>query len=315
MGKLFFFKRNRTVLCSLKGRCSGVSLFKYLNEYVFDKIKETLPGANKLVYCSRNFLRRETPHYTCQKGSITVEASIVLPLFACFFSFLLFYFRIMEVQLSVQNALEETGRSLAIMAVKELEEPGEEPDYLLLAKGMLVQRMGDDALIRQYVSGGTLGVSLLTSEFDGDEVLLNANYVMRFPVKIFGMQDFLVCQSASFRKWNGWHAWNGKESASALVYVTEYGEVYHMRRSCAYLDLSIQEIAYSELGSKRNQNGETYDACERCGNQSDRTGSVYITNYGECYHYAVTCSGLKRTIFQKQLSEVGGLPACSKCSK
>ena len=99
----------------MKGRCSGVSLFKYLNEYVFDKIKETLPGANKLVYRSRNFLRRETPHYTCKKGSITVEASIVLPLFACFFSFLLFYFRIMEVQLIVQNALEETGSSLAIM--------------------------------------------------------------------------------------------------------------------------------------------------------------------------------------------------------
>lgn len=299
----------------MKGRCSGVSLFMYLNEYMLDKTKETLPGANKLVYCSRNFLRREAPHYTCRKGSLTVEASVILPLFACFFSFLLFYFRVMEVQLVVQNALEETGRSLAIMAVKELEKPGEATDYLMIAKGMLMLKLEDDVLIGQYVSGGALGVSLLASEFKGDDILLNASYVIRFPVRLFGAQDFLVCQSARYRKWNGWHERLDSGNAAALVYVTEYGEVYHMRRSCAYLDLSVREASYADLGSMRNQNGESYDACELCVNSSDRTGIIYITNYGERYHYAITCSGLKRTIFRKQLSEVGGLPACSKCSK
>ena len=299
----------------MKGRCSGVSLFKYLNKKLFDKLKETLPGADRLVYCSRNFLRREAPHYTCKKGSLTIEASVILPLCACFFSFLLFYFRIMEVQLVVQNALEETGRSLAVMAAKELEDSDEKPDYLILAKGLLLLKLEDDALIRQYVSGGALGVSLLTSEFDGEEVLLKANYVMRFPVRLFGIQDFLVCQSARYRKWNGWRGSVETGNIAELVYVTEYGEVYHMRRSCAYLDLSVQEISYAELEGKRNRNGEIYDVCERCRNESDTTGVVYITNYGESYHYVITCSGLKRTIFQKQFAEVGGLPACSKCSK
>ena len=299
----------------MKGRCSGVSLFKYLNEYVFDKTKETLPGANKLVCCSQNLLKREAPHYTCKKGSLTVEAAVILPIFACFFSFLLFYFRIMEVQFVVQNALEETGRSLSIMAVKELEEPDKEPDYLVAAKGMLALKLENDALIRQYVSGGALGVSLLGSKFDGDDVLLNANYVMRFPVRLFGMRDFLVCQSTRYRKWNGWHEQSDIESVSAVVYVTEYGEVYHMRRSCPYLELSIQQISYADLGSERNRNGEVYDACERCKNESDKAGIVYITNYGESYHYTITCSGLKRTIFRQRLVEVGGLPACSKCSK
>ena len=292
-----------------------MSLFIYLNKYLFCNRKETLPGANKRVCCLRNFLKREAPHYTCSKGSLTVEASVIVPLFACFFAFVLFFFRIMEVQLIVQNALEETGRGLAVMAVKELEEPDETMDYLVMAKGMLLLKLNDDVVIQQYVSGGALGVSLLTSDFDGNDILLRANYVMRFPMRLFGIQDFLVCQSARYRKWNGWCGTLGSENTTGLVYVTEYGEVYHLRRSCAYLDLSVQKVGYVEVGNLRNLNGEIYDACEKCGNQSNELGSVYITDYGECYHYALSCSGLKRTIFQKQLSEVGGLPACSKCSK
>jgi len=246
---------------------------------------------------------------------LTVEASVIVPLFACFFAVVLFFFRVMEAQLIVQNALEETGRGLAVFAVKELEEPGESVDYRVLAKGMLLLKLKDDTVIQQYVSGGALGISLLTSDFEGDDILLRANYVMRFPVRLFGIQDFLVCQSARYRKWNGWNGILGSGSATELVYVTEYGEVYHLRRSCAYLDLSIRKVAYVELQNLRNQNGEVYDACEKCGDQGNKLGSVYITDYGECYHYMLSCGGLKRTIFQKQLSEVGGLPACSKCSK
>lgn len=298
----------------MKGRCSGVSLLHNLY-LLYYKIKETLPGALKYFYCLRIIRKREAPHCTCPKGSLTVEASIILPLFACFFSFLLFYFRIMEVQLIVQNALEETGRNLALLSVKELEEPSEELSYLALAKGMLFVKLKDEELVEQYVSGGALGVSLLTSDCEGDYIMLNANYVMRFPIKLFGIQDFLICQRTQFRKWNGWHASTGNRDVIELVYVTEYGEVYHMRRSCTYLDLSIQKIAYVELSIKRNSDGEAFEACELCGEESMAAGYVYITNYGERYHSSLACSGLKRTIYQKQLSEVGGMPACTKCSK
>jgi len=299
----------------VKGRCSGVSLFIYHHKYVFCKRKETLPGANKRVCYLRNFLKREAPHYTCPNGSLTVEASIIVPLFACFFAFILFFFRVMEVQLLVQDALEETGRGLAVLASKETEETVESIDYLIQAEGLLLLNLKNDELIQQYVSGGITGISLLTSDFSGDDILLRANYVMRFPVRLFGIQDFLVCQSARYRKWNGWHGIWENGSAVQTVYVTEYGEVYHLHRDCAYLDLSIRKVAYVELEHLKNKNKESYDACEKCGNQGNKFESVYITDYGDCYHYTLSCSGLKRTIYQKQLSETGGLPACSKCSK
>lgn len=292
-----------------------MSLFDYFYSIFYYKIKETLPGALKRLCCSRFVHKREAPHCTWSKGSLTIEAAVILPLFACFFAFLLFYFRIMEVQLIVQDALEDTGRSLAILSVKELEEPTVEMSYLTTAKGVLLLKLKEEPLIEQYVSGGALGVSLMTSEFDGDYILLNANYVMRFPIKLFGNQDFLICQKTQFRKWNGWHGVTECDGLIELVYVTEYGEVYHMRRSCAYLDLSIQKISYAELAGKRNYNGESYRVCELCGGEGTTFASIYITNYGECYHNTITCSGLKRTVYQKLLSEVGGMPACTKCSK
>ncbi len=298
----------------MKGRCSGVSLFGqiYSNFY---KIKETLPGALKYLYCSPKNPKREAPHCTCKAGSLTIEASVIIPLFCGVIAFLLFYFRVMEVQIVVQNALEDTGRKLAILAVKELEEPEEEISYLVMAKGMLSLKLKDEPVIEQHVGGGALGIGLLMSEFEGDYIQLKANYAMHFPIELFGNQNFVICQTTYFRKWNGWHGQIQNDGTMEMVYVTEYGEVYHMRRSCVYLDLSIQKILYMELPAKQNYNGEIYRACELCSKESTPVPNVYITNYGDCYHNTITCSGLKRTIYQKLLSEVGGMPACKKCSK
>lgn len=299
----------------MKGRCSGVSLFNCFSTYIiYYKIRKPLPGVLKSLYSLCCFSKRETPHCACRKGSMTIEAAIVLPLFVGFFAFILFYFRIMQVQLTVQGALEETGRNLALLAVKELEEPVENIGYEVIAKGMLSLKLKDDRFIEQYVSGGATGVMLAMSEFEGDYIELNANYIMKFPIKFWGKRDFLICQRTQFRKWNGWHGVLINPEIAELVYVTEYGEVYHMRRSCTYLNLSIQKILREELEIRRNYSGERYEICELCGDESD-SAVVYITNYGECYHNTITCSGLKRIIYQKLLSEVGGMPACTKCSK
>lgn len=175
-------------------------------------------------------------------------------------------------------------------------------------------KLKDEKLVAQYVSGGAVGVSLFTSDFEGDYILLNANYVMDFPINILGKLDFFVCQKTQFRKWSGWHSMVESDAWEEWVYITEYGEVYHMRRSCPYLELSIQKIFLFELKTKRNLNGELYEACERCeGGQSD--GVVYITDYGDKYHCTLACGGLKRIIYQRKRSEVGGMKACLKCSK
>jgi len=299
----------------VKGRCIGVSLFHNLLELFYNnKIIKSFPGARIILFCTHTHNKREAPQCTCMKGSITIEASMIIPFFTCFFAAFLFFFRVMQVQLLVQGALEETGRNLAILSVKELEEEVSHIEYLGLAKGMFCMKLLEEELVEQYVEGGAVGVSLLASDFEGDYIALNANYVVDFPVKLLGNLDILVSQNTLFRKWNGWHTIAEGQNAEMWVYVTEHGEVYHMRKSCPYLDLSIRKVFAGTLGSRRNSNGERYRACGRCtmGSYQDM---VYITDYGDRYHKTQDCSALKRTIYQKRQSEVGGMDACSKCSK
>ena len=80
---------------------------------------------------------KETPGCTCPSGSMTLEAAVVVPILACLFTFVLFFFRVMQVQLCVQDALEDTGRTLSVYAaVKD----SQEEKYAVLAKVCLLQR-------------------------------------------------------------------------------------------------------------------------------------------------------------------------------
>lgn len=299
----------------MKGRCIRVSLLrKFIMFFSNNKTKKSLPGAQAVLFCSRMHNQRETPSCICRKASITMEASIVLPLVVSFFVGLMFFFRMMQVQLVIQGVLEETGRSMALLSVKELEEGESDIGYLELAKTMVYLKLKDEELVEQYIIGGAVGVNLLASEFRGDYVFLKADYIMKFPIGLFGKTDFLISQRAGYRKWNGWHGQIDENLLEDWVYVTTYGEVYHMRKSCPYLELSIQAIDTYELSTKRNLNGEIYEACEQC--EAEQTsGIVYVTDYGEKYHDSLECGGLKRIIYQKRRSEVGSREACKKCSK
>ena len=292
-----------------------MSLFyKCIAFFYNNKTRKSFPGVLSLSLCPFRKNQKETPQCTRQKGSITVEASIIIPLYICFFVTILFFFRIMQVQIVVQGELEEVGRKLSVVSMKEVESEILEMEYLGLAKGLLYLELKEEVLIEKYVMGGAIGVNLLASEFDEDYISLNANYLVRFPLKLLGGMDVLIFQNTRFRKWNGWSGADAEVGSEDWVYVTEYGEVYHIRRSCPYLKLTIRNVFATELNTMKNVNGECYDKCERCGAGENRF-MVYITDYGNRYHYSLECSGLKRTIYYKKRSEVGEMEACSKCWK
>lgn len=286
----------------------GVSLMSIsvgkINEYL---VIEALPEGMTTV---------GTPPFVYKKGSFTLEAALLLPMLACFFACILFFFPIMQIQLSVQSALDQTGRNLAILAVREkTEEDAESLGYLVLAQSAVYLELQQDELIKKYVTGGVMGISLLASEFEEDYIVLNANYRVKIPLTILGKQSFSMSQKACFRKWTGWHVVDVQKQKDMLVYLTIYGEVYHMRKSCPYLTLSICKAEKIYVPILRNENGAKYKECLVCRYEKENTSFVYVTKYGEKYHYSIECKGLKRTIYQKSLSEVEGMEACAKCWK
>ncbi len=280
------------------------------------KIENTFPEDSIFLYDDiRKKHHRETPQCTCLEGSITVEAALIIPIFACFFAFVLFYFQIMQIYIGVQGSLEQAGGRAAVLAELETKEEAKgNLEYLALIKGQMYLSLKENLAVANYVEGGVMGISLLTSEFKGDYVLLKANYRIRFPIKLFGRIDFSVTQKTRFRKWTGWHSLEETDD-EIFVYLTQYGEVYHLRKSCPYLDLSIHPVSLEQLSKLRNANGEKYDNCLFCIKNEVEKREVYITNYGNKYHSSINCIGLKRVIYQKKLSELGGISGCRKCSR
>lgn len=249
---------------------------------------------------------KEAPRCARRRAAFTLEAAVIMPLLASFFVSLLFFFRVMQVEVEVKKALSDTTRELAVMAVKD-ETAGE----LLLAKALFIKNMQGRSEAASYVSGGIAGISLAKSAFAGYEIDLKAQYRMKLPVTIFGKKSFKFIQQASGRKWVGQTADEGAEEV--WVYITETGTVYHRLRTCSHLTLSVHSIPAAQITDARNDNDNKYRECSLCAGKNIENGQVYITDEGDCYHTDISCSGLKRTIQMVRLSDLTGWRGCSRC--
>lgn len=288
-----------------------VSLYSYQKSAQNNKKRKvkSLPGSrNILTFLSVIYSHKGTPRCTRLSAVFTLEAAIILPMMACFFVSILFFFRIMQVETEVQKGLNDTGRQLAVCLTDE----GGSAAGIVAAQVLFLKEMAGREEAERYISGGSLGISLLESEFEKDEIHLKASYHIRLPVRIFWFWDFAMVQRADCRKWTGWSENGETGEADQWVYITETGEVYHTLSTCTHLELSIRGVDREQLSLLRNEAGEKYQKCTLCA-ENPGGGRVFITNQGDCYHSNLNCSGIKRTVSMIRLSEVGTRRKCSRC--
>lgn len=273
-----------------------------------NKTKNSLPENNMTNDCHT---RKETPQCTCQEGSLTLEAAFVIPCLVCFFVTVLFFFRVLQVQLAIQEAADHTARKLAVyMAV------GNEKEIWNQAavKVLLLKELKDSGVTGKYLKGGTAGISLAQSDWSKEDVCLKLRYRFRCPIQLFGLQEISVTSVAVSRKWTGWReVEENKDSSDVWVYIAKTGSTYHKSDECTHLMLSIQSVEESALNSLRNENGGKYKKCTICAKVINKWNRVYITNQGDRFHYDLNCSGIKRTVSKIRLSEAGGRKPCSRC--
>lgn len=257
-------------------------------------------------------LKKETPPCIRAEASYTAEASVILPLFTGFMVFLLFFFRMLQVQQIVGNALVETGREMAVIAYEE--QNGYAGSSLPLAKIKLLLKLQESGSVAQFVSGGKYGISLSRSDLSGNYVELTADYSLRLPIGLFGRQEIAVSQRVKCRKWTGSQGTDeAGEGEEQIVYITPCGSAYHRDKNCSYLRLSVRQVPASEVENFRNADGGKYYKCRKCMKDQEMHSMVYITAYGNRYHTTTDCMELKRTIQAVRLSQVGSRHACGKC--
>lgn len=242
-----------------------------------------------------------------RQASLTVEASLVLPIFLYAMLFIAYIGQLVICQDAVQWALTRIAREASA-------------EYGATHSELLKSSLYYQTKFAAYMKGQGLTVSFGESRLlqKEDEIDLVVTYRMETPLPMFSIHTISMRQRVHTRAFTGVKR-RGKEErhTDKIVYITETGRVYHCDIECTYLKLSISQIRYGDLVTKRNESGGKYKPCEKCGSSKDKTENmpVWITNYGDRYHTTASCSGLKRHIKEIPLSEAGGRPPCSKCGK
>lgn len=178
----------------------------------------------------------------------------------------------------------------------------------------------DNRVIKSCIAGGFDGISfygsdLLDSENDIDIIV---SYKIKLPVKLFIIDEMLLMQRVRMRKWTGLglQAPNSihNDDDESIVYVTETGTVYHTKKTCSHISLSVRAVSGIPV-DLRNESGARYYPCELCCKEPTDDGVYYITSDGTRYHAVRNCSRIKRTVKEIKLSEVGNRTLCKRCAK
>lgn len=210
-----------------------------------------------------------------REGSMTVEASIAIPVFLFAMTNLLSIILLFGEYSSILADMHRSAKELAVHA--HISEVGNADNELII-------------LTREHVLKPIIPIM----GFDTAETLINC--------RVRKWTGYDVKKSGIMHEEEEW------------VYITPTGSAYHKNPNCNYLSPKIYSAEYAEIEVYRNVSGEIYRPCESC-KDITLTGICFYTAYGNRYHSTLRCNGLKRTVYSVRLSEVEGRHECVKCTK
>lgn len=246
---------------------------------------------------------KEALFHALPRGSLTLEAALVLPLFLFAVATLLSLFLMMQVQYTVGNALDGAVADTALLR-KESEKKVENMTKAAFYKELTVQNC---PLSR--IQFGAAGFSWKGTKVDEAYIDAQVTYCIKFPISFFGKKTMEVSDGCRMHRWTGRRKEDGAGDGEEWVFVTPAQKVYHVSRECSHLKLSVKAVGAEKL----KQEGFNYDPCGHCTKGQKMGATIYITAEGACYHYRLDCSGLKRTIYMIPKKQVGNKKPCSRC--
>ncbi len=245
-----------------------------------------------------------------QKGSVTMEAAMLLPVVIGFCLLWIRLFSLMSFQLELQYAMMNGVAKMSTF-LAYLEEPMEDGQWTgYLSYGLapvILNQVEDRYWEEKIVENGRFGVNCFIHEHE-KALEVSCRYRMKFPLlpDLFSISTRQVAYQKYFDG-DSVHE-NGEEE---YVYITEKGTVYHVQRNCSSIKRSIRYCLKEELSEKRNQDGAIYYACEVCGKQ--KSDGYYITDYGERYHTTLQCPNTQRKVYLIRRHLVGERTLCRTC--
>lgn len=273
--------------------------------------KENLDSLTAIKNDPLNQHEKERASAFISRGSITLEAAVVVPIFFFAMLCLAYLLELMAIQTTIRNALYSTGKTLAqetyvssLVTTQEIE-------------AEVVNNIGREWLDKSIVEDGSAGIQCGNSICDMITGVMNlsAKYRVKIPIAMFGIAPISYEETLRVKMWNGSGSELYEHANEQLVYVTETGMVYHADQHCTYLDMSVHSVRREEVEEQRNESGAKYHACENCASNQNNSDIYYITDYGTRYHVSLDCKKIKRNIYAIPVEEAYGMGGCSKCVK
>lgn len=264
------------------------------------------------------------------QASMTVEASVVLPLFLFFFLNLSCAIEFIRLHGNLEFAVCNAGNCMAVYGYALAESEQEKVDNELVQELMdigfsytylkqeIINNVGAKYLEESPIVDGTKGLQFWESEiFNGqDHFEMLVTYRVAPFSSVAGFCSFRMANRYYGHLWNGYSipGTEGESESTEKVYVTENGVVYHEDAKCSYLSLSVRQVSLQEAYESRNSEGRSYTPCMRCRDNAP-VGSVYITEDGDKIHYRKDCAGLMRKIYVLRRKDAGKYRPCSRCAR
>lgn len=283
-----------------------------------EKFKNKLNECNSLqVQRSKKEGHRERVFlYSLNRGSITLEAAIALPIFLLTVISIIYFIVIMNLQINLQIKIEECARKIAKNEYITHHISG----YTILSlRSDLMSNDFNKYLDKTSIVNGAKGISLIRSSFNNNKGIIDIVLDYKIKVPFIPGENMILnfAQRCRFKTWIGSEIkQESEEENKQIVYVTLTGTVYHSNRNCSHLNLSIKKCDINKLNLMRNENGGIYKQCLLCKRiNNSQSQYVYITESGDSWHKDIGCSGLKRSIIAIEFSEVGDKGLCQRCKE
>ncbi|MCM1497076.1 MAG: pilus assembly protein [Clostridium sp.] len=246
------------------------------------------------------------------RGSATVEACLVIPLFLFFMLAVSKLMMILFAEAHIHQGLIEAAEYTAQYGYLEscLLKNSTQATQSVVNTAILVKRfqdcIGEDFYVEKTIQGGRHGILLTVSSEEADDTIyvVQASYAAEITIPMLGRYQMSLNDCVKKKAFVGYND-SGTGQEDIYVYVTPNREAYHKRRDCSHLSIRVNRLDSTRKGG--------YEACSFCGKEDNDEGVIYVSQTGGVYHYRAGCSGLKRTVSRVRLSETGGLPACQRC--
>ncbi|MBE5940433.1 MAG: hypothetical protein E7266_08555 [Lachnospiraceae bacterium] len=240
-------------------------------------------------------------------GSLSIEASMVLPLFMFFMLVICSPLFIMNKELVLREKMLETSLKMSEFFyitenVSSMDFAKSHPDiYSAAVKGISV--------VYAYTNlPSDVSAKLSTVSADKKIIDLIADYKtdIHYPFSVPSLHFIQRCYvrgfcGAQIKK---------SDYENITVYVTKYGTAYHKDTNCSYLygaNRVETSISYDNLFADITYMNQSYAACNLCiPTTMDNINFVYLTIGAYSYHYSLSCPIFKRTIYAVRLADITG---------